>query len=106
MAYFLERDTEDGPYTRARVTRNEPNGLILEDDLFEVGEPVHLTFFGIDIGNYEENQVFWITGFREHRGESRAFLATKRCGTPGELGVPVRELEKTPAMLRLALEAQ
>jgi hypothetical protein len=102
MAYFLERDTEDGPFLRARLM-HERFGQSWPE-IFEIGEPIHLHTFRVS--GHEKDKVWWIKGFIESNGGAKALVTGVRGGCPGELGIPIRELEKVPAMLRLALESQ
>lgn len=104
MAYYLERDTTDGPYVRARC-HPERDGQIYTE-LFEIGEPVHLETIPLNSSSYEENQIFWIKAFIEHNSEARCYVALIKGACHGEHGVPLRELVKVPAMLRLALESR
>ncbi len=100
MAYFLERDTVDGPYMRASV-RHERDGLIYEE-VFEIGEPVHLdSLFGSG-----DTQILWIRQILDYRGQAKVMVTTEPTDHVGEFPVPVQQLVKVPAMLRLALESQ
>lgn len=105
--HYLERIVEDGPYIRARVIV-ERDGLSYAE-IFEIKEPVYLKTTlrnHVDLGdpNIEENEIWWIQGFGEAWGESRVFVSMDRHGSPAEYGIPVKELVKVPAMLRIALE--
>jgi hypothetical protein len=100
--HYLERTTEGGPFVRVRVIQSR-DGLAFAE-IFELGEPVHLKSIRPGRGVLSGEKIWWIQGFGEVRGQSKVFVTEDRIGTPGELGVPVRELEKLPAMLRIALE--
>jgi hypothetical protein len=103
MAYFLERDTEDGPFLRARLDVGR-DGL-LREEIFEVGEPVHLKPVYANTGS-PEDQVWWIRRFSEGQGVSQVFITRGPHDVLSDYAAPVPALEKLPAMLRLALEAQ
>lgn len=102
MAYFLEKDIESGPYTRARVNR-ERDGLIYEE-VFEVGEPVHLQSVYTNADDCE--QIWWIRRFSHEQGVAQVFITRKQYGPIPDYSAPVPALVKLPAMLRLALESR
>lgn len=99
--YVLEAEAEGGAWTSVVVY---PNGGAAKER-FEIGEPVYLKSIRIKTSNYDVNKVWWIQGFDHARGEAKVFITTMRGGCPGELGIPLGELEKLPAMLRIAVEA-
>jgi len=107
--HYLERDTEDGPYIRARLDV-ERNGLTYTE-IFEIEEPVHLRTIRLcpkvdeckNAPKVQEDEIWWIKGFSHAQGVASVYVATKRGGELGDYTIPVNELVKVPAMLRIAL---
>ncbi len=106
MAYYLERVVEDGPLVRARVIR-ERDGLSYAE-IFEIGEPVHLRTIRLcpkvdEWPKAQEDKIWWIQGFSHAQGVASVYVATKRGAELGDYTIPINELVKVPAMLRIAL---
>lgn len=88
--YEVGRDPFDGPFEE-----------------FRLGEPVHLKTIRLRRAGSKlvspEDKVWWIQELVEIDGEGKVNVSERR-NQPGSTFVPVSELEKLPAMVRLAVE--
>jgi len=109
--YQLEKPLGSGPWDSVRMWASkclsEPN------DVFRVGEPVHLRNIMLVDMNQEEprtnrNTVWWIQAFvrdeDRYYEEAEVVVTLDRAGEQSTTKVPVLELEKLNDMLRLAVE--
>ena len=97
LRYELVKETEEAPWTELHilVDRNP-----IEREIFEIDEPIHLV--GINVGG-DPNVVWRITEFKENYGLASVGVHHKRSGS--KIFVPIKEIEKLSAMLRIAIEA-
>ena len=71
-----------------------------DDEAFEIGEPIHLR----TVETMFDTQIWWIRGFSHEQGVAGVYVSTKRHGELGDYTIPVGELVKLPAMVRIAVE--
>jgi hypothetical protein len=102
--YYLERTKANGPWTRVRVIR--PRDGLSYAEIFEVGEPIHLANGPNIKHDQPHDAIWWIEGFEEWRGRAIVIVNTRGLNVSRRGEFPASELQKLPAMLRIAVEAR
>ena len=97
LTYDLVRE-RGGSWRELHVLRDDAT----EFEVFELGEPIHLS--GVVVGD-NPDRVWWITRFAEQNGRAEIIVNFTRYGGHGDSRVRVSQIQKLPAMLRLAVES-